>query len=859
MNGRGLTIRPAIARAAAALGVVGAIGATAHASPGLDRALGMRDLSLADPSVRLGFAHELPLWAWVLIVGALGAFAAWSYWRLQGPVWARGGLAVLRTLALALLALLLAGPRAERQIERVERDWVVVMVDQSASLTVRDAPPAQGAAPRTRSQQLVDTLTRHGDVLARLREQRNVLLMGFDAQAYDLPWEQGPEGIAQLAQGLSAPMGNRTALGASMARALERVAGKPVAGIVLISDGRSTDQPGRAVLQELQERQVPVFAVPLGSASAVPDVAIARVDAPAAAFVGDRVPVVVDVEAQGADATTASTPLAGAAIELVDQDGRVLDRRPLDGPAASPSADGRTRVTLQAQAQEGNAGQRTWSVRLALAEGAPDLTSENNAARVPVELVDRPLRVLYIDGTPRWEYRFLKSMLVRERSVRSSILLLAAERRFIQEGTDRLTSMPVGPQDWAPFDVVVLGDVRPGLFTPEQLAGLREHVARRGAGLLWVGGEAFTPNAWAGGALTDLLPFTLSGSSAEGDALGGAGVRAFTQPVLIAPGPAAPTYGLLQLGDTPDASWPEALRRPELGWPLLRWAQRIEPAWLKPTAEVLAMAQPVGADGGTQGPPTPLIMTMRYGAGRVAYVGTDETWRLRYGRGSALPERLWIPTIRLLARGSLGRSGKPLLVEASPRTALTGQPVRLTVTLLDQALIDRRAGEVQVRVGERREGSSGASTLLSLRAEAGAGPGSLGPGSLAPGNAEAASAASYSGLWVPDQPGEFVVAPADAALAGLDASATVSVVLPEDELRRPQADHAALASLAGVSGGAVIAPEELGKLERLLPNRELRVLGSPVIETLWDKPWAMVLLFGLLFLEWAGRRIVKLS
>jgi hypothetical protein len=822
----------------------------------LDRLLGLKELSLSGEGVAIEFARGMPAWGWVLVGGGLALYAGWSYWKLVGNPAARTGLAILRFVLLLLLALLIAGPQVAKQIERIEKDWIVVLVDRSASMNVRDAPPplATRADQRvSRDEQELAGLEAAMPALTRLQTERNVLLMGFDAGAFELPLPASPD---TLAQSLGEAKGPRTALGSSLEQTLKKVAARPVAGIVLLSDGRSFDTPSRAVLQELEERQIPVYPYPLGSAQALADVAIARVDAPQAAFIGDLVPVVVDVDALG---LTPGDPRPTGTLQLLDANGAVLDEKPLPTLAGEQG-----RITLTTKVT--TPGRSAWTVRVVTTQ--PDLTNENNTATLALDLVDRPLRVLYIDGYPRWEYRYLKNLLLREASIRSTTLLLSAEKRFLQEGTDRLSAMPVTTQDWAAFDVIILGDVRPGLLSHDQLTGLRDLVATRGAGLLWIGGPSFTPTAWPASPLGDLLPFRLGDVTGGGgggglgatardtSSSGDLGVSTSQQPMLLLPGPAASVYGLLRLDDDPAQSWPQTLSDASLGWPLLRWSQRIDVASLKPSAEVLALGQPIAPDGSRTGPATPLLMTMRYGAGRAAYVATDETWRYRYGRGEALTERFWIPLVRLLARGSLGRSGKPALLEATPQTALTNQPVRVQLTLLDQALLEKRLGDTQVRVLRVGDDADRATTVaLQARREDGGG----GSSDSDPPRDSSSSLASFVGTWVPDQPGEYELKPIDASLAGLDLSTRVRVVLPEDELRRPQTDHPALASLAEQTGGAMLRFDQLPTLDTLLPNRQLRVLGNPQIETLWDKPLSLILIMLLLTLEWAGRRLIKLS
>lgn len=790
----------------------------------LDKLLSLRRLSTSGEGVEFRLAHELPAWGWALIVSAIVLYAAWSYSRLLGTRWSRIALACLRALALLLLAVLVAGPELVKQNERVERDWVVVMADRSASMTVADAPPKDATSTRaTREDQLTRTIRSSWPTFAGLSRDRNLMMLGFDAEAYPLRTiDGGRPGEPPSGVDLGTPGGQRTLIGQSLEQALRRTAARPVSGIVLISDGRSADAPSRALMRELEARQVPIFVVPLGSATPLPDIALTRIEAPTAAFIGDFVPVNVRIERLG----EGSGP--GGRVQLINTTtGELLDEREIPSRSSTPGNDQQPeQVTLTAK--PGEAGVMDWTVKLVL--DAPDLSPENNRANVRIELVDRPIRVAYFDGYPRWEYRYLKNLIVREKSIRSTTMLMASDKRYIQEGTDPLETLPRSKEQWNTFDVIVMGDLRPSLFSDEQLASIRSLVSERGAGLLWIGGQSATPTAWKGTPLADLLPFTLSGADSA--------MPSWSSPVLLMPGDASRTYGVLNLANDAEKPWPDTLADWKLGWPLLRWAQRIDPSTLKPTAEVLGMAVPASGDE----PARPLVLTMRYGAGRIAYVGSDETWRYRYGRGETLPERFWLPLVRLLARESLGRLGKPASLTASPERAQTGQQIQVSVRLLDQTLMDRKPGSISLRA--TRVGDARSERAIVLRPDGQVGDETSGV---------------FVGTLPAGEPGVYEITPNDALLAGLDLSARVEVVLPEDELRVPQSDHDALARLAQASGGAVVQPDELATIANLLPNRQVRLLGSPDVETLWDKPAIWALLMLLLTLEWAGRRLIKLS
>jgi hypothetical protein len=738
-------------------------------------------------------------------------------------VWARAALATLRGVLLMLIACLIAGPQLVKENPRIENDAVVVMLDRSASMTVEDVQ-GSGTQRRSRDAQLREAFEAAWPALREMSSQRDLIVLGFDELVRELPTPASGGGAPALGE----PTGARTLIGQGLESALRRASSRPLAGVVLLSDGRSGDAPSRGVLSQLAARQTPVFAGTLGSPTPLVDIAVARVEAPGAAFLGDQVPVTVEIERRGD--SSGGTGEVGGTLELIDDaTGLVLSQVPLRDGAAG-------RYTLVTKPdRQGNA---SWSVRLVLPR--QDLSSENNSAPVRLELVDRPIRVVYIDGYPRWEYRYLKNLLLREPSIRSSSWILSADKRFVQEGSDPLAVIPRTRDEWAGIDVVILGDVRASLFGEEQLASLRWLIAERGAGVLMVGGAGSMPSTWRESALADLVPFTIPGGSGE--------IERYASPVLMSPAPGAQRLGVLMLGSGPEEPWPEALADPSLGWPRLQWAQQIETGWLKPTAEVLAEARPADRPDGAA---NPLVLTMRYGAGRSVFVGTDETWRYRFGRGETLPERFWIPLIRLLARESLSRGGKPAVLDASPQRARVDEPVRISLRLLDQKLVSTAQGQpVRVRVSRVSRGPIapvGGGEEITLSPE------------RAGSEDQASQPASFAASWAGLQPGVYSVEPVSPWLAGLELSARVEVALPEDELRFPQADHAALDSLASATGGRTFEPSQLTQVLGELPNRRVTLLGTPDIETLWDKPIALILMLLLAAAEWIGRRLIKLA
>ncbi len=761
--------------------------------------------------LELVWERPFPAWVWALLVLAAGGLAAWAYTRILGSARGKAVLAAVRFACVILLLVLVSGPALQLPRWSVEPDWVLVLVDRSASLSVADAP---GPGRRSREEQLRAILAENREVFQALAAKSRVIWLGFHDGAFSLAPEGAPAAGAGAAPPvkLDEPTGQQTRINASFEQGLQRAAAREVSAVVVFSDGRTTDPPARATIRRLQGDRVGVYVVPLGSRDTQGDLAIRGIDAPRRAFVRDQVPVVVEL-----DRLVAAAGLESAVVRLVDDaTGEELDRQEL------ASLDETARVTLTAEPQL--AGEATWRVVVETAQ--PDLVAENNAGSLLIELIDRPLRVLYVEGYPRWEYRYLKNLLVREKSVESSVMLISADRDFAQEGNQPITRLPRSPEEFAPYDVVMLGDVPASFFSPEQLEMIRQHVAQRGAGLLWIAGERHTPRSFAGSPLADLLPVH-----------GPAAMQAFGEPVTMVPTPLAERLGLLRLSDDP-GGWPEELGRPETGWSLLHWAHRIEPGRLKPTAEVLAETA-----GSYRGARLPLVVQMRYGAGQTIFVATDEIWRWRYGRGEVLPERFWVQIIRRLGRETLAGGEEAARLDVTPRRLDTGQAVRIELQVLDARLDDPTRVSVAARI-ETADGTPLAEIELRRLEPAGE-------------DIAAVEPARFAATYLPGAAGQLLVRVDDATLEGVSLRVPFEVFTPDAELRRPETDHGLLESLAVETGGAVLSPDDLAPLLSL-PNRSVRTF-SPLTESVWDTPLALALVVLVLSAEWVGRKLARLA
>ncbi|NBX36359.1 MAG: VWA domain-containing protein [Planctomycetes bacterium] len=739
----------------------------------------------------LEFAWQRPLepWIWLLVVTVGLSVAVFSYQGLAGSKRLRVWLGALRALTIVFLVALLAGPLLRLPILESKPDWVAVLVDRSRSLSIEDAPSAVGTRQSRESQALEILADQTWDEVS---DGRVVVWIGFDGTTREV--ERREPGPAD---------GWDTDLNLPIEAALSRLAGRPASGIVLISDGRATRPLDQSVFRQLQARAIPLFPIPLGASEPVVDLAVAEAAAPASAFVRDQLPFTAVIRSTGGSVR------GPVRVELLNETtGKVVDQVEL---TEADFREGRCETVLTAAGER--AGPNTWRIRVT--GTGSDLVAMNNEATVTVDFVDRPLRALYIEGYPRWEYRYLKNLLVREELLESSVMLLSADRDFAQEGNAPLERLPRTREEFADFDLFVIGDVPSGSISDLQAEEIRYAVGDHGAGLLWIAGERSTPMSWRATPLDDLLPMRSNPERHD-------------ERVHMQPTPAASRAGVLRLGEEARSPWPAALS-PDGTRGHLEWAQRIDMSTLKPSAEVLGLAR--GASGATW----PLVISMRYGAGQVVYVGTDETWRWRHGVGESFQERFWIQLIRMLSRGSAPESGDAFRLSVEPRRPETG--LSAIVRLDAREAVEAETvgdGPLEAQIEEMEGPRRGSRAVIPLIRE---------------GN-------GWIGNWTPSAAGRCRVR-VDSARIG-SRELIVDVTRRDMELGQPQADHTLLSDLAARTGGVMIQPNDLAKLKRVLPKRS-SVSERAIVDPLWNSPAAILIVFALIFAELVGRRLLRLA
>jgi hypothetical protein len=552
-------------------------------------------------------------WGWVLLLPACLLAAGFLLWTYHG-IYRRSGRSLswwllgLRGVGLCFLLLMLARPCWTRERDEVEPGRVALIVDNSRSMSLADE---SGATRYDRARQAAEELRK--ELTAGTRDGR-LAVDFFDitgAPIKELPKE---------------PTADYTDLTRALRQALGRLRARPLAGVVLISDGADTS--GRPGFLDWEDTGVAIHTVGFPREVEL-DLAVREPQAERRVIVHNETIVQVPVSKKGQPALEATVTL----------------RRGLDVLATKkvklPAGDVEQVVSLRYTPDQPGSFQLTAEVQSA----AGEKDTSNNAVNFPVEVVKDPIRVLYVEGFLRNEYTFL----VRHFGDRDPDVTLVAEpRRTAPDGPDRqLRDGVLTEKVLEKVDVVILGDMEGDYLTAAQQRALTRWLEGKNHSLLVLGGYAsFGPRGFrTQKTLADVLPVVFS------DAAEPQTEKPFVLK-LTDRGEQHPMFTVSADRVRSSKLWQEAA--PLDGMPLVQRA--------KPGADVLAVNAQVEVDGK---PAVALAVQRAAGGGQVMVLCPDTTWHWSrmpriLGQEDTLYSRFWSQAIRWLA-GRAMDDARPLL------------------------------------------------------------------------------------------------------------------------------------------------------------------------------------------------------
>ncbi|MDQ3698065.1 MAG: glutamine amidotransferase [Gemmatimonadota bacterium] len=742
----------------------------------------------------LAFGAPRPALLIALLAAAVAVPAVLTYARARGKSTGRDRavLAGLRGAALALVILCLFRPMMVLAVAVPQRNVLGVLIDDSRSMRIADRDGEPRSEFVRRSFGGADS-----GLAAALGERYLVRYFRFSG---------GTDRAVEPGRLLYD--GRRTRLGQALVRARDELASVPLAGLVVVSDGADNaanaapDAPALSdAIGALQARGVPVFAVGVGRAEWSKDIQIGRVEAPRTALTGGSLAVTVTIAQRG---------YAGASVPLVVEDsGRIVTTRNITLPADGETAPVRVHVPVTA------AGARRLRFRITPQPG--EMVTENNERHALVVVTDRKEKVLYVEGEPRFEMKFLRRAVDADENLQLVTLQRTADGKFLRLGVDDSLELAAGfpktREELFGYRGVVLGSIEASFFTVDQLRMLADFVGERGGGLLMLGGRrAFAEGGYTGTPLGEVLPVTLDGRSADS-------ASAYFAEMRVAPTPFGAGHAATQIAPDEAAS---AARWREL--PAVSAVNRVR--GLKPGATALL----TGTAGGRAR--QPVLAYQRYGRGKAIALPVQDSWMWQMHADIPLEdmthEMFWRQMLRWLVSDVPGR----VEVVASSDRIGAGEAVTVRADVNDEVFERVNGARVVARVTAPTGDVSEVPMEWSVERDG-----------------------EYTGTFTPPSDGLYEVrVSAHDGAASLDGDATfVEAAEPGDEFFDAEMRGSLLERVAKETGGRFYTPETAAQLPKdVVYTRS----GTTVMEQkdLWDMPAVFLLLIALVAAEWGYRR-----
>ena len=548
-----------------------------------------------------------------LLVVVVAAAATWrSYTQVRGnsqPL-DRRVLAAVRLVALAVLAFCLLRPVLVLSSVVPQQNFLGVLIDDSRSMQIADRDET------ARLQFVEDQLaTTDGELRSALNERFSLRFFGFSSETDRL------DVVNEL--GYS---GTRTHLGQALERAHDELSGVPLSGLVVVTDGADNAEDGLGEsLLPIQAAGVPVFTVGLGREEFERDIQLGRVETPRRVLKGASLVTDLVVTHRGYRGETVTVQ--------AEDEGRIVGSEEV-----VLAGDGEPQ-TVRLRFTAGEEGPRLFTFRVSPQPG--EMVTQNNIRDSLVVVEDREEKLLYFEGEPRFEVKFLRRAVSDDENLHVSILQRTAENKFMRldvEGPDDLVGgFPRTRAELYKYRGIILGSIEANYFTPDQLRMIADFVNHRGGGLLMLGSHrSFGQGGYAGTPVADVLPVVLDETRSDGD-------ESFFVEVGVEPTRAGTAHAATQIADTEDAS-------------AARWRELPPITIVNPITEVKPGATTLLTSDTTNGNEELVVLAFqRYGAGKVLAFPVQDSWMWQMHADIAVDdmthETYWRRMLRWLVDG----------------------------------------------------------------------------------------------------------------------------------------------------------------------------------------------------------------
>ncbi len=700
-----------------------------------------------------------------------------------------------------------------RRMNTFTKELAEQLVEEESFIDAATKDYAKELSRREKSTQVLDALQEN--MLGKLAEDVRIRKFQFDATltpiAAERTWAEAAEFVPQATATGKPPLTDLTAV-------LKQISADRVANatrlVIILTDGNHTAL-NKQMPQEIamQIADLPVFTVPVGNTMLVRDLRLHRVEAPSTVVVEDSAVIDAIVTATDCDGLTAEVTLR--------HDGEEIDRKQIT--FVGDRVDRRVQFSVSAK----QVGWQDYELTVEPLEDEAGVA--NNVAPISWEVVRDKFRVLLADGVSHWEFRYLQQLFRRDTHVECDELLFYPRLR----GTGEMAVNPRLPEradDWAVYDVVILGDLGVKQFSTASQEALVEYVRKRHGHLILLAGRDHMPHEYLGKPLIDLLPVTADPFPASSEGQG------YTL-LLTDEGRLHSAMAIENSNQASEAAWLSVYRKK----PIFKLSEYCRP---KPTARILLRAVPeemavvVQEESALENMPA-FLCWHQVGGGRVVYLAAAEIWKLRYRAQDRRHHRFWGQMLRWLTAEDQGGGIDVLRLSTDKKRYRPQESIEVTVWLKDQTGRPLSGQTLQVRA-RTLEDDVASVELVSDPEVAGRYFCSL--ESLPPGAYEVV----VTGTIV------------DELLASSDDKSPVRSMISIDagdnlEMLDTRCNRTLLEQVAEITGGQVVPPTAIAEVLRLAslsPEVHETVRRTP----LWNRWTNLWLVLGCLVVEWIVRK-----
>lgn len=688
-------------------------------------------------------------------------------------------------------------------------------------------------------------------VVACLRTDQSLsAMLGLDA-AQELPdapepvADQEPVQVIQVSDWSSAiaASASQSRIGDAMRTVLAEHDPATLAGIVLLTDGQSNGGSDASAAAALASRsEIAVYPVGLGSSDAPVNVRVVDLDAPRRVYPGDKFVVTGVLQGSGPNAIATEVQLidgldAAGASGSDDQEDAV-EGRVIDSQRITINNDG-TLSGIRFEMEPESVGRRRLSIRVV--PPAVDQNQRDDVRSTRYEVVSRKLRVLAIAGGPTREYRFVRNLLYRDRSIELDAWLQTGQQGISQDADNLISEFPTTAEALFQYDAIVMFDADWTAIGAEQLDLMDRWLSQQAGGLVLVAGPVYHPR-WIR-RRTDPRVSRIAGffpiSISTGSPLLARGRQGGENAWPIELTPEARRAEFLWIDETPQSSFDV--------WEDFSGVYDFTDAKsAKPGAKVYGyFSDPTTEINGS----LPVYLASQfYGAGRVYFQGSGEMWRLR-GESDAYFDSYYTKLIRWVSEGRLLRdSNRGILLLDSAR-AMIGDTIAVRALLTDEQFEPLDVPSVEAKLLSP-SGRIEDLTLRPLEGEPRAG--------------------TYGGRFIVREAGNYEIRlTLGDALEEQVLRQNIQVRLPTIELERPRRNDDELQQFASITGGDYFPIDENvdndqisdSLIAKLKPQPQTTILpGTPDIDFTRRRNLALMWLIAtMLTMEWVTRRLHKLA